>query len=212
MTASTGNAGTLVLRAFPTGFKPAQKNYMVFSGGSSKYLDVYCDANEADELRVDWYPGGVLTTMATGVTCPTNKWFLVGVAINNEGSDANIEVEVRIQDSATWETIALQTETGKTLQYADTGDILIGSSFIGTIHSVEFLTTNGDLSLSRAALNSNNQIIILNPPLACDGTCQNLCLQNSASFCTECAETKFFTETVASSNVGTCTRIMNSIY
>ncbi len=159
--ASTGNAGTLVVRAFPTGFNAGQKNYLVLSGASSKFLDVYCDGSNGNELRVDWYPSGVETTKTTGVTCPSDKWFLVGVAINNEGRDANIKVEVRLQDSATWETVALSTETQKTLQYTDTGDILIGSKFIGTIHSVEFLTTNGDLSLSQAALNSNYQIIIL---------------------------------------------------
>ena len=74
--ATTGNAFSMIVKAFPTGFT-AGKNYLLESHSDSKFISIYCDGNNGNEFRADWYPNGAITTFSSGITCPTNGKIIV---------------------------------------------------------------------------------------------------------------------------------------
>ncbi len=187
------------------------KNYFLKSESSSKFLDIYVDSAQS-HLKIDWFPGGSMVTEDTGVTLPIGKWVILGVRIRNFGPDAKLEMETRLQERENWESSFSQTVFGKSLEYQDNEawSMNIGYRFRGTINSVEITTSDGSLSLDKGAILSNQTSLILSD---CDSSCKNLCIGNSnPKACTQCPDKTYFSETIPSYLLGSCSGMFYLIF
>ncbi len=81
----------------------------------------------------------------------------MAVALNTVGSDAKIEMEVRVNGEADWAATSTDTQTGKALTYTSTTGkfIELGESFTGIVHSLEITTSTEPLAIDKAAINGS---------------------------------------------------------
>ncbi len=200
---TTGKAGRVVVRALPDSVG-AGKYYLLESDANLKFLSIYCDGGDG-KAKVDWYPNGdaTIATQDSGVACGTD-WLVIAVAINNVGTDAKIDIEIRRKGAADWETLSTNTLNSKSLSFSSPGGqfIRIGKSFTGTIHSLEITTSDGSLAIDKAAINGWDSLSLL----VCDPSCKgsSLCIENVLKGCTECSSAQFLHESVAAQKLGQC--------
>jgi hypothetical protein len=107
-------------------------------------MDIYCDVSENNELKVDWYPGGVARILDGNIYCREGSWISIEIQIREIAGNSQIEINSKEGEGTEWIGYDDEQTVYLPMEESEDGFIWLGNSFTGIINFIEIIASNGD--------------------------------------------------------------------